>query len=107
MFQGGLEGVIEALSLSTMRSLPLPELPIEEALWEAVICHAVNMADPSKLGAHECCMDALHLGSLECLRVWNFVLPFDAEQRSQTSHVEGVHLSGMATVSGPHFAGVQ
>lgn len=90
MFQGGLEGVLEALPLSTMRSLPFLELPVEETLWEAVVFHAVYMAGPSKLGAHECGVDALHLGSLEYLRVWNFVLPFDAEQRSQASHVEGV-----------------
>ena len=59
------------------------------------------MACPPGLRAQQNGVDALRLGTLEDFSVWYFVLPPDAKQGPQTSHVEGVELFGMPAVDSP------
>ena len=65
------------------------------------------MACPPELRAQQNGVDALRLSTLEDFSVWYFVLPPDAKQGPQTSHVEGVELFGMPAVDSPCLACIE
>ena len=50
--------------------------------------------------------NALHVGSLENLGIWYFVLPSDAQKVSKAAQVARVKLSEVSTVHRPRFAGI-
>jgi len=62
------------------------------------------VACPPELRAQQNGVDALRLSTLEDFSVWQFVLPPDAKQGPQTSHVEGTELFGVPAVDSPSLA---
>ena len=65
------------------------------------------MACPPELRVQQNGMDALRPSMLEDFSVWYFVLPPDAKQGPQTSHVEGFELFGMLAVDSPCLACIE
>lgn len=84
MFEGRLQCVFKAQFWSADCTHAYGQLAVVNSLGEATVVHAVNMASPPELRAHQDGVDALHLTSLEHFGVWDFVLPPNTEQGSET-----------------------
>ena len=52
-------------------------------------------------------MGTLHLNTLKDLGVRHFVLPFDAEEASEASHVESIEFLCMSVVGSPRLTFIQ
>ena len=65
------------------------------------------MASPSKLSYLQYTMNTLQPCTLEDLRVWDYVLPCDAEQSPHAIDMECVEIPSVSTVDCPCFAGIE
>ena len=65
------------------------------------------MARPSELCLGEQCFQAGRVGTIDNLNVGDLILPFDAENDAQMSHVEGFQHLHVLSVEDPGFGAIK
>jgi hypothetical protein len=98
MCDAGLYTVFEPF----LRPSPIPlsqaEFPIEQLFGDPGVVHANNMSCPTQLGFHDHGFNARGLRPVQDLEICDPVLPFDAKDGAQASHVEPFQQFDMMSV---------
>ena len=87
-FQVLFQGVLESLARAPLASFDRHQLSIKQLAWHAASFYPNDMSCPTKLRLGEHCFGARCLGSIHELKVSDLVLPADAKNGTEGTHME-------------------
>ena len=107
MCEAGLYTVFVPFLRPSSVPLSQAEFPIEQLFGDPGVIHANDMSCPTQLRFHDHCFNACRLRPVQDLEICDPVLPFDAKDGAQASHVELFQQFDMMSIQGPGLTSIE